>query len=102
MNSKKPKCLLCRDNGRIDTGVPLTYTRCTCEVGTGRRIKANTLKDDKHILNVKIREECLKALRDYRAYRKIHPEAFQAWACSQRKGAALMARKILRLIKQAN
>lgn len=37
---------------------------------------------------------CHEALRGYRAYRKMHPEAFQVWACAERKGAAKLARKI--------
>lgn len=49
-----------------------------------------------------VRALCLKALRDYRAYRKIHPEAFQVWACSERKGAAKLARRISRLLKRPN
>lgn len=49
-----------------------------------------------------VRALCLESLRDYRAYRKIHPEAFQAWACSERKGAAKLARKIARLLKRPN
>lgn len=51
---------------------------------------------DQHSL---IRDQCAKAIRDYRAYRKIHPEAFQVWACSEKKGAALLARKISRIFK---
>lgn len=43
-----------------------------------------------------------QAIRDYRRYRKIHPEAFQVWACSEKKGAALLARSILRILKHQN
>lgn len=53
-------------------------------------------------LHAVVRALCLEALRDYRAYRKIHPEAFQVWACSERKGAAKLARKIARLLKRPN
>jgi len=49
-----------------------------------------------------VRALCLEALRDYRAYRKIHPEAWQVWACSERKGAARLARRISRLLKRPN
>ena len=49
-----------------------------------------------------VRALCLEALRDYRAYRKIHPEAFQVSACSERKGAARLARRISRLFKRPN
>ena len=49
-----------------------------------------------------VRVLCLEALRDYRAYRKIHPEAFQVSACSERKGAARLARRISRLFKHPN
>lgn len=51
---------------------------------------------DQHFL---IRKQCAKAIREYRAYRKIHPEAFQVWVCSEKKGAALLARKISRIFK---
>jgi hypothetical protein len=49
-----------------------------------------------------VRAQCAKAIRDYRAYRKIHPEAFQVWACSERKGAMLLARRINRLLGRPN
>ena len=49
-----------------------------------------------------VRALCLEALRDHRAYRKIHPEAFQVWACSERKGAAKLARRISWLLKRPN
>jgi len=49
-----------------------------------------------------VRAQCAKAIRDYRQYRKIHPEAFQVWACSERKGAMLMARRITRLLGRPN
>lgn len=44
-------------------------------------------------------ETCVKSIRDYKAYRKIDPEAFQIWANSERKGAAKLARKLIRLLK---
>jgi len=50
----------------------------------------------------RVRAQCAKAIRDYRQYRKIHPEAFQVWACSERKGAALLARRIARIIRKPN
>lgn len=53
-------------------------------------------------LHAVVRALCLEALRGYRAYRKIHPEAFQVWACSERKGAARLARRISRLLKRPN
>ncbi len=49
-----------------------------------------------------VRAQCAKAIREYRAYRKIHPEAFKAWACSEQKGAALLARRITRLLGRPN
>lgn len=49
-----------------------------------------------------VRAQCAKVIRDYRAYRKIHPEAFQVWACSERKGAALLARRIGRILGRPN
>jgi hypothetical protein len=48
----------------------------------------------------KIKLLCVEALRSNRRYKKIHPEAFQVWACSERKGAASLARKIIRIMKQ--
>jgi hypothetical protein len=45
-----------------------------------------------------VREECAKAIRAYRAYRKIPFESFQVWACSEKKGAMILARKIVRLL----
>jgi hypothetical protein len=49
-----------------------------------------------------VRAECLKALRTYRAYRKFPPDAFQVWACSEKKGAYLLARRLCRIIKRSN
>jgi hypothetical protein len=49
-----------------------------------------------------VRAQCAKAIREYRAYRKIHPEAFQVWACSEKKGAMLLARRITRLLGRPN
>ncbi len=49
-----------------------------------------------------VRAQCAKAIREYRAYRKIHPEAFQVWACSEKKGAALLARRISRILGRPN
>ena len=49
-----------------------------------------------------VRAQCLKAIRDYRNYRRIHPEAFQVWACSERKGAMLLARRISRILSRPN
>ena len=49
-----------------------------------------------------VRAQCVKAIRDYRAYRKIHPEAFQVWACSEKRGAMLLARRITRLLGRPN
>ena len=34
------KCPVCKDTGRIDTAVPLTYRRCKCDAGTGRTRKS--------------------------------------------------------------
>ena len=52
--------------------------------------------------NKRVREACLKAIRDYRNYRKIDPEAFQVWSCSERKGAMLLARRLCRVIHSPN
>jgi hypothetical protein len=54
-----------------------------------------TMKQAQELIDV-IRSQCARAIRDYRQYQKIHPEAFQSWACSERKGAALLARRISR------
>jgi hypothetical protein len=45
MNTNQPTCPNCNDTGRIDTGVPLTYKRCTCEAGTGRISKHEPRKE---------------------------------------------------------
>ena len=45
-----------------------------------------------------VREACNQAIRERRAYGKIHPEAHQDWAENQRTGGARLARKILRII----
>ncbi len=48
---------------------------------------------------------CTKAIRDYRIYRaetKKEPEAFTIWANSEHKGAALLARRIMRTFKNHN
>ena len=60
----------------------------------------NTLKTHWEAVDIHrlIRAQCAKAIREYRAYRKISHEAFQVWACSEKKGAALLARRITRLI----
>lgn len=45
-----------------------------------------------------IRAQCAKALRDMRAYKKVNPEAFTVWQYAERKGAALMARRISKIL----
>lgn len=51
--------------------------------------------------NIKlIREQCAKALRARRTYKKIHPESFTVWQNAEIKGAALLARRISRILKK--
>lgn len=45
-----------------------------------------------------IRNQCAKALRAMRAYKKVHPDSFTVWQHSEIKGAALMARRISRIL----
>jgi len=49
-----------------------------------------------------VRALCLKSLRIERAYSKIDRDAVQIWASSEKKGAALLARRILRVLKRPN
>jgi hypothetical protein len=46
-----------------------------------------------------IRAQCAKALRDNRNYKKVGFENFTVWQRSERKGAALLARRISRILK---
>lgn len=54
-------------------------------------------KDDAQYSTIKT--ECRTAIRRYKAYKKIPYDSFQVWACSEKKGAYLLARRILRIIK---
>ena len=65
-------------------------------------MKTETTQREAVVLHRLVRAQCVKAIRDYRAYRKIHPEAFQVWACSEKKGAMLLARRITRLLGRPN
>jgi hypothetical protein len=49
---------------------------------------------------LKIRMLCQQAINARRRYKKIHPDAFQVWACSEKKGAAALGRKIISIIKE--
>ncbi|MFN5249814.1 MAG: hypothetical protein ACK5DE_02100 [Bacteroidota bacterium] len=53
---------------------------------------------NKETINL-IRDQCAKALKASRAYKKVHPEAFTVWQHAERKGAALLARRISRILK---
>lgn len=65
-------------------------------------MKTETTQREAVDLHRLVRAQCAKAIREYRAYRKINPEAFQVWACSEKKGAALLARRITRLLGRPN
>jgi hypothetical protein len=47
-----------------------------------------------------IREQCAKALRARRSYKKVHPDSFTVWQNAEIKGAALLARRISRILKK--
>jgi len=49
---------------------------------------------------LKIRMLCQQAINAKRRYKKIHPDAFQVWACSEKKGAAALGRLIISIIKE--
>jgi hypothetical protein len=46
-----------------------------------------------------IRQQCAKALKARRNYKKIHPDNFTVWQCSEIKGAALLASRISKILK---
>ena len=60
------------------------------------RLRAENDKLNAAVKEIRLR--CNGARRDYRRYRRIDPESFQVWACSEYKGAMLLARRLVRLL----